>query len=291
MNKKIYELSLELNDNTSGQIEVIEDVCLNLGFALSEIFQIEKNRKHLISLFFCDHSKLLQAKKTFGQLKLRGVKLLSKSLAQSEWLTKWQDDFKPFKLTDTFWVIPAWEKRPQGVSQERSIIIGEGVAFGTGLHPTTRYMSRFIERIKPPIEKFLDIGTGTGILSILAHKCGAKKIAAIDINEEAVKTAEDNFGLNGVLSYHGKCMDFKNWRSRAKFDYIAANLITEDLLIFKQKLYDLIQESGYLAISGISVDNFNRVKKAFREFPLRCVKIEKAEGWCGILYQRKARAS
>ena len=159
------------------------------------------------------------------------------------------------------------------------------LSFGTGLHETTRFMAQFIEDNRGKFKSFLDIGTGTGILAIVALKYGGQDVLGIDIDQLSVQAALDNMKANQSY-FKAQRADIKKYRSKKVYDFVAANLITEDLIEHAQKIVGFVKEGGLLAVSGISLDNLNRSRKAFSTFPLKCLKISKGKQWSGLLFQR-----
>ena len=86
--------------------------------------------------------------------------------------------------------------------------------------------------------------------------------------------------------FHVVKADIKKYQPKRQFDFVAANLITEDLIANGRKIISLVKEGGVLAVSGISLDNLERLRNAFLSFPLKCLKISKGKQWSGILYQK-----
>jgi ribosomal protein L11 methyltransferase len=132
----------------------------------------------------------------------------------------------------------------------------------------------------------LDVGTGTGILAIVASKCNGNDINAIDMCPEAVKVAKSNFISNGCASINIKVLDARRIKSKKKYDYVSANIITHDLIAMAEKLISLVKPGQYLAVSGISLSSYDLFRKAYARYPLRCVKIEKGEEWVAVLYKK-----
>ncbi len=126
----------------------------------------------------------------FVRLGLSGVKVRHRRLAPKDWLTLWKSQWKPAALTKKLDVVPVWYqdkyKPRQGCDH---ILMDTLLSFGTGLHETTRFMAQFIEDKQGKFRSFLDIGTGTGILALVALKNGAEEVLAIDIGSLSVQAA------------------------------------------------------------------------------------------------------
>jgi len=159
------------------------------------------------------------------------------------------------------------------------------LSFGTGLHETTQFMAQFIEDQNGKFKSFLDIGTGTGILALVALKYGAGDVLGIDIGPLSVQAARDNMKVN-QLNFKVQKADIKKYCSKKMYDFVAANLITEDLIEHSRKIVSFVKKDGLLAVSGISLENLDRLRKAFSSLPLKCLKISKGKQWSGLLFQK-----
>ena len=189
-------------------------------------------------------------------------------------LNKWKENFKSLEIDDIN-ILPNWEKAKEG---KINIFIEPGNAFGTGQHATTKLCVRAIEEIVKSnrVNNFLDIGTGSGILSIIADKLGIKNIVAIDIDENCEFNILDNLKLNNINSFYKIADDFnldilnkydfiygfgniitddalKNRIKLAKYDIFVANILAPVLisLIEVGKISDYINDNGHLILSGI----------------------------------------
>ena len=132
----------------------------------------------------------------------------------------------------------------------------------------------------------LDVGTGTGILAMVAYKLGLREVVMLDHDLQCVRVANANLQINGCRHLKAIEADFKGYESKMRFDFVAANLLTEDLISFRRKLVSMVNPGKYLAISGISLTNYRRLKNEFRQLPLRCLKMIKGKSWVAILLQR-----
>jgi ribosomal protein L11 methyltransferase len=207
------------------------------------------------------------------------------SLKDEDWKTKWKKDFKPFWLTKDVYVIPAWLKKKLH-PRKKVIYIDSVMAFGTGLHATTQFMAQLIKQCTGQFKSFLDVGTGTGLLTLVALQYGAQDVLAIEYDSDAVKTAKRNFIRNKQNPAWVKLADINKFKSKKAFDFVAANLITHDLIQFKKKIIPLVGENGYLALSGVSTDNFLKIRKEYVRAPFRCVKVMKNKQWTALLLRK-----
>ncbi|MCX7979274.1 MAG: 50S ribosomal protein L11 methyltransferase [Bdellovibrionaceae bacterium] len=184
---------------------------------------------------------------------------------EQDWLAEWKKGFKSFRLTGPHWIVPSWETPPEGCTS--AIRIDPGMAFGTGTHATTQMMSFFLHRFaqqnkeKLNLTSLLDVGTGTGILAILAAKEGFGKICAVEIDPEARRVAKENFRLNGAE--HILIYDCELEEVHDLFDVVVANIIDGVLIKIKAELLRVLKTGGDLFVTGILHE---RDEVFFREF-------------------------
>ena len=179
------------------------------------------------------------------------------------------------------WGTPTWiEIVPK--PSEVLIRLDPGMAFGTGQHPTTRLSIRLLEKTIKGNEILADIGTGSGILSIVAAKLGARQIDAVDLDEFTLPVASKNFQLNDVASVvrlqAGNGLDACN----GKYDIIIANILTKVLLPMIPELPQSLNVGGAVILSGIMTHELAQVVKALRLQQLSPINIEQDEEWVGI---------
>ena len=116
---------------------------------------------------------------------------------ERDWENEWKKYYTTFNLTENIVVRPSWENAIIE-NDKKEIILDPGMAFGSGTHETTKLCSLYIEKYLKPGDNLLDLGCGSGILSIVAYKLGAKKLTCVDIDEVAIKVTQENFVINGL---------------------------------------------------------------------------------------------
>jgi ribosomal protein L11 methyltransferase len=285
-----YIVDIHFSKERQGGPEIVKAALVRSGFDETEIVESVVKKRPLLSFYYKNLSLAERTLKKIEALKLKGVKVKIRDLKVVQWRDKWKKDFKVFKLTEKFDVVPAWEMTKKRRAQRIPIYLDTGLAFGTGLHETTRFMVELIENSVAKLDRFFDIGTGTGILSIAAAKTGAVDIDAIDISKDAVKVAKQNLRVNGIKAAKIKAADIGQWPSGKKYDFVAANLITPDLIKFKRKILSFVKTEGYLALSGISIERLVELRNELKALPLKCLKVKKGEAWAAILFQRTKNA-
>ncbi|MEN8135265.1 MAG: 50S ribosomal protein L11 methyltransferase [Thermodesulfobacteriota bacterium] len=175
------------------------------------------------------------------------------SIADEDWHRKWKESFKPFHLSDTMVIKPSWETYTAAPS-ERVIEIDPGMAFGTGLHASTRLAMELLEKhlggLPFPPESTLDVGTGTCILAIGAALLGCENITAIDNDPEAVTAARNNIAANN-LSDQIEADSTDLDELSGPYDLIMANIIHNTLVEMAPTLARLLSSDGILIMAGI----------------------------------------
>jgi ribosomal protein L11 methyltransferase len=178
-----------------------------------------------------------------------------------DWMEEWKKHFEPVPLSGPYWVVPSWRDVPP--SCERPIFIDPGMAFGTGTHETTQLAADFVRAAlaMKPKASFLDVGSGTGILSIIAAGEGAGTITANDIDPEARRVARENLARNGLDPLGVTDLDASEIPGR--FDVVAANILDHVLLRLSETLLSLKKEDGLLVLSGILLEREESFAKDF----------------------------
>jgi ribosomal protein L11 methyltransferase len=284
---KTFEMRIGFEINRTSPAGLVKGIIASLGYPWTDIIEMEKSGERVLCLYFQTKSKALGFERKLRGLIKTGLRVHLKSLLPRDWESKWKDDFRAFDIGRSFRVVPLWEKEQFQPQRRTPIFIDTGLAFGTGLHATTRYMIEFIERCRGRFETFLDLGTGTGILAVAAYHCGARGPLGVDICGDAVRTARRNCRLNLARGARVFKADLHSLKMDESFDFVAANLITHDLIKARRTIVGLVNAGGFLAFSGVSSRHYEDVRRAYRPFPLRCLKVEKGEGWTACLLRKE----
>lgn len=175
------------------------------------------------------------------------------AIEDEDWHRKWKESFKPFHLSDTIVVKPSWESYTPA-PHEKIIAIDPGMAFGTGLHASTRLAMELLDRqlgdMATPPQSTLDVGTGTGILAIGASLLGCKNITAIDNDPDAISVAKDNIiDNNAAKNITASTTDLD--KLNGPYDLILANIIHNTLVEMAPILTKLLSSGGTLIMAGI----------------------------------------
>lgn len=284
--KIIFELKFIIQPFQLAGEEIVRRLLIKKGFLDENIIETKKDGYRYLSVYFTSKKKAGRLRKEFLALRLEEVKTKVKVLKKTDWQDRWKDEWKPFTLTKVLDVVPYEFRRSYAYSSRNYFYLKTTLAFGTGLHETTRFMAQLIEDTKGKFQTFFDIGTGSGILSIVAFKCNAQKVCVVDIDKLSIKAARENLKANGLRFHKFFLQDVGRLKTNTRFDYVAANLITRDLIQYRRKLLSFVKKNKYLAISGISRDNLKLIQKEFKALPLRCRRVLKGKEWAAILYKR-----
>ena len=240
-------------------------------------FPVEQ--EHII----CRLKEKLKELETRGDFK--GAWNISESQSDdSSWLYTWQKYFHPKKISNRFWVEPAWEKVKPG-KDDMVITIEPGVSFGSGLHDTTSLCISYLEKTIKNGDKVFDIGTGTGILAIAAAKLGAAHVTAVDLDEKSVVQAAVNIELNNMAAYiNVSCSDLLNSvvHGTDKADVIVANIVSDAIISLLPALPNYLRDGGIFIASGIIDDRIEDIRRAADENGFIWIDEQLRNGWYAV---------
>ena len=181
---------------------------------------------------------------------------------EEDWATAWKKHYKPFHISDGIVIKPSWEEY-QAQEGELIIELDPGMAFGTGTHETTRLCSQLLEKYVSPGDTMIDVGCGTGILSIAAAKLGAGHITAVDIDDMAVRVTNENCRINGVESGITAIKGVLADVPKIKVDIIVANIIADVIIGIADNMQYHIKNGGVIITSGIIRERREDVLEAY----------------------------
>lgn len=183
-----------------------------------------------------------------------------RQLADEDWANAWKDHYRPFRVGRRLKIVPAWmagEPDPDTQPDDIVLVLNPGMAFGTGLHPTTQSCLRALEMTVRPGMVVLDAGTGSGILAIAAARLGAVDIAAFDTDALAVlattENAEQNQVLDRIQIWQGDLAGVAERLPNRQWDVVVANILAPVIieLLSEQGLLNFVTQAGRLILSGI----------------------------------------
>ena len=203
-----------------------------------------------------------------------------------DWINNWKEFFHQFRVDD-FLIVPSWEEVPQDADQSRVLRIDPGTAFGTGMHETTQLVMKQLIRLTRPGAELLDLGTGSGILGIVALKLGASRVMATDLDPAAISAVTDNLAANsipeGAFSLQiGNVIDDPGAREAlgtGGYDLVTANILTEVLLPLTPVAASFLKPGGYYITSGILEGKEESVAAAMKQAGLNVTETTRQGEW------------
>lgn len=185
----------------------------------------------------------------------------TQELPEQDWAENWKKYYEPTRISHDLTIVPSWTDY-EAKTGEKIIRLDPGMAFGTGTHPTTKMSLFALEQVLRGGETVLDVGTGSGVLSIASSLLGAKSIYAYDLDEVAVRVAQENIDLNaGTENIHvatGNLLQGVDIQA----DVIVANILADILINMTEDAYRLVKDEGYLIMSGIISEKWEMVRES-----------------------------
>ena len=208
---------------------------------------------------------------------------------QEDWINNWKEFFKSFCIGDIF-IKPTWEPLTDENKDKLLIEIDPGVAFGTGKHESTQLCITQLQKYINGEETVLDVGYGSGILSIVALKLGAKEVTGTDIDEYCVDAVHENFEVNHLDTslgsfYTGNLIDDRNLQDTLgyeKYDVVVANILADIIIAMAPAIPPTMKDGALFITSGIIDFKENEVVKALEEVGLTIVEINHLGEWVNI---------
>jgi ribosomal protein L11 methyltransferase len=228
---------------------------------------------------YLDELRKLGLNVGMGQVNLKEIK-------DTEWNEEWKKNFVPVFITDDIVVIPDWEKT--SFPGKIVIRIKPGMAFGTGTHATTQLSMRALGKYIKSSDRVVDVGCGSGILSILSVKLGASFVLGLDIDQDAIENAAENLKLNlmenSVEIRQGTvCASL----SDNPFDLAVANINKREIFESLDFIRMAVKDNGMLIFSGILQEEENDARRFLEEKNLKIIELTRQEEWIGIVCKKQ----
>ena len=209
---------------------------------------------------------------------------------EEDWANNWKQYYKPLEIGRRLLVLPCWEPVPD---TDRVVLkLDPGMAFGTGAHHTTRMCLELLEKVLEPGTDMLDMGCGSGILSIAARLLGAKKAVAVDIDPIAETVARDNAKMNGLGEegyeiYIGNLLSDQGLRDRIGTGYpvVAANIVADVIIGLAPYAKTVLAPGGWFIVSGIIDDRAEETRGKLEEAGFAVKQVVSSDCWYALLCQ------
>jgi ribosomal protein L11 methyltransferase len=213
-----------------------------------------------------------------------------------DWVNNWKQFFKPFRIDDTIVIKPTWEELKDQKPEDLVIEIDPGISFGTGSHETTKLCIHGIKKYSKPDSILLDAGSGSGILSIIAKKLGAKEVMGIDIDPSATKSAIENAEVNhlpieeGSLTFMtGNIIEDHGIRTKIgkeKYDLVVANILADVIIPLSDVIGENLKPGGIFISSGIINTKENAVREALERNQFTVLEVNHMNDWVSFVAKK-----
>ena len=211
-------------------------------------------------------------------------------IEDEDWMAAWKKNYNPVLIGNKLQIVPSWMNPPD--SKRIPIRINPGMAFGTGTHPSTQMCLEHLETYAPKNQPIIDVGCGSGILSIAAIKLGASHALAVDIDEQAVRNTRENAEINEVLekieSSLGSLQEIREKRfSIYEAPVVVVNILAPVIIsLFQSGLSDLVDKKGILILAGILNSQFEDVEKIATEKGFSQIEKRTSTDWVSPVYNK-----
>lgn len=249
--------------------------------------RLEPWRPTVVRLYLPDNERLAEQRRRIDdalRALLFEVEVSERRVQEEDWAESWKEFFQVERVGRRLVIRPTWRDY-QPKADEVVLDLDPGMAFGTGQHPTTRLCLRAVEELAAPGMRMLDLGCGSGILSLAAAKLGCASVVSLDIEPIAIETTRANARLNGVeatvQAAVGSLGD--SWPLAAgqlnAFDTVVANISAGVLVSLAAELAAALRPGGTLVGSGVVAERADEVLLALAAAGLRIERLESEAGW------------
>lgn len=205
------------------------------------------------------------------------------NMGNDTWVDVWKKYYHPVRLTRYLTIVPSWEEYTPSQKDEKIIRLDPGRAFGTGTHPTTLLALQALESYIRGDESLIDVGTGSGVLSIAAKYFGAGDVYAYDIDDDAVSAAKENLDLNPISKdVHIAANDLLNGIDK-KVDVIVANILAEVIELLIPQARKVLKDGGIFITSGIIFDKKDKILEQLQDAGFIIDEILNKKDWFSIV--------
>ncbi len=227
--------------------------------------------------------KALDTDGVYGKLDIN-----TDNVKDEDWSEIWKQYFHPIPVGERILISPAWEE-PENTDGRTVFTVNPGMSFGTGSHPSTRFCLEEIEKNLKVGDSILDLGCGSGILSITGLLLGAKSAVAVDIDSNATDVAYSNLELNDLprenyVTYTGDITtDAELRESLGKHEVVLANIVADVIIAISPYVRGFMKEDAVFICSGIILERLDEVKEALSKSGLEITEVRNDDEWAAIV--------
>ena len=298
--KDWYKLTFEIKSNSE---DIIIWKLTELGIlSYSFEYSLEAKNKKKVNIWL----PLAHWNKTLRKdLELIIIKLLNINdelcnffnwsiIEEQDWLVSWKKFWRPELVGNSLLILPCWMNIYEKYENKKIIKIDPGAAFGTGSHPSTSLCLEKMENLFLSKKKVLDIGSGSGILSITARCLGAKEISAIDNDYLAIKSTQSNYQLNfgnidNLNTYLGSFNEVISQNELYEFDFIFCNILANVIKELIPNIGKYLKRNGFVIFSGILNSQKDEIIEILSMNHLKLIDVSSKKDWVCIAVQKASR--
>lgn len=273
---------------------------------LREKMSGETRIKIYLSNNACGNESLLNVKASLEDLKkidnskqFGRLEITLSNLSEEDWANNWKQYFKPLTVGEKILIKPIWESMPENVGERIVFNIEPGMIFGTGTHETTKLCIEAIEKYIKADDVVLDLGCGSGILSVISLMLGANSAVAVDIDPNAVEIAYSNAEMNGISRerysvFAGNVVedsDIKETIGFGKHDIVLANIVADVIIALSDIVPKQLKEDGIFITSGIIRERKDEILGALENNNFRILEVAEENSWVAIAAQLRGPSS
>lgn len=213
-----------------------------------------------------------------------------REIQDENWMAAWKKHYHPIPIGKRLLILPAWIEQED--PNRLAVRIDPSMAFGTGTHPTTQLCMEMVEKYTRPGEPVIDVGCGSGILSIGALKLGASRALSVDIDLAAIRSTRENAEANGVSEQletgQGSVLEILQGQfSLKRSPLVLANILAPVIIrLFEVGLADLLSDDGVIVLSGILVEQSGGVEAAARQHGLHLIETLQSSDWVALAFKK-----
>lgn len=276
-----YGIYIEDYSNLEAEVEEIAHIDL-----IDEDLLARNREEAIIHIYISPEENPAEAISYLkGQLSAVQIpyQLTQGAVREADWANEWKKFYHPIRVGKKLLICPSWEDSPtQG--EEVKITLDPGMAFGTGTHETTRLCMTLLEEYVTPDTEMLDVGCGSGILAVTALLLGGKRAVGVDIDELAVKVAEENAARNGVTDRLSLICGDLTQKVEGSYDVICANIVADVIIRMSKDICQFMKPDSVLLCSGIIEPREQEVLDTLSACGLTHLTTLREKGWVATAF-------
>jgi len=296
-NKDWYKLTFKIESDSE---EIIIWQLNELGiFSFSFEYLIKNENKKEVNIWLPIEDWCKSSRSGFEKIISKLLKINAPNnqffdwsiIKEEDWLTSWKKYWAPELVGNHLLILPCWMNLNEKFKDKKIIKIDPGAAFGTGSHPSTYLCLEKMENIFFSDKKILDIGSGSGILSVAARLLGAKEVYAVDNDYLAINSTKSNFqlnfgNLNKLNTYLGSFNEVILKNQLEQFDFVLCNILAEVIKGMIPNIYKCLRNNGEVIFSGILNSQKDEIIKILIQNDLKLLDVSSRKDWVCISAQK-----